>query len=223
MKKRKFMPLLMFIIVYLVVFIGNVDVDSIKNRFIESHTENSMSNLGYNDGTNTIEIPLVEVEPCDLSGDRQPAVKVDIGYDSSYANREYWAYTNDLSQVFYVHADELVLQNDELENNGSERYCSDEAKVDGVEASDLDEGHVIADSLGGVSNAYNITPQDSELNRHGTQAKFEEEIREALATGKQVTDFNASIDYNDNSMIPSEYHVTYKINGITKEYNFNNG
>ena len=54
--------------------------------------------------------------------------------------------------------------------NASGRYCNDEAKVPGVEEPDLDEGHVIADSLGGVSNAYNITPQNSTLNRHGDQA-----------------------------------------------------
>ena len=37
---------------------------------------------------------------------------------------------------------------------------------------------MIADSLGGVSNAYNITPQNSTLNRHGDQAYMEKAIRE---------------------------------------------
>lgn len=65
-------------------------------------------------------------------------------------------------------AEEILLQNDETEDvTSAGRYYHDEAKVPGVEHSDLDEGHVIADSLGGVSNAYNITPQDSILNRHG--------------------------------------------------------
>lgn len=33
----------------------------------------------------------------------------------------------------------------------------------GVESDNLDEEHVIADSLGEISNAYNITPQNSTL------------------------------------------------------------
>lgn len=165
---------------------------------------------------------LVEVKPCDLNGDRQANVVVDIGYDSDYANRDYYGFTNEIGQLFYVHADEIILQSDDEENNGDDRYCPDEAKVDGVEADDLDEGHVIADSLGGVSNAYNITPQDSNLNRHGTQADLEGEMRDALASGKQVTDFNANINYSDDSMTPSSYQITYLINGKQKSYSFEN-
>lgn len=165
---------------------------------------------------------LVEVKPCDLSGDRQANVVVDIGYDSDYANRDYYGFTNENGQLFYVHADKIVLQNDEEENSGDDRYCPDEAKIDGVEADDLDEGHVIADSLGGVSNAYNITPQDSNLNHHGTQADLEGEMRDALASGKQVTDFNANINYLDDSMTPSSYQISYLTNGKQRSYSFEN-
>lgn len=165
---------------------------------------------------------LVSVESCNLSGDRQANVVVDIGYDSDYAYRDYYGFTNERGQLFYVHADNIILQNDKEENNGDDRYCPDEAKVDGVESANFDEGHVIADSLGGVSNAYNITPQDSDLNRHGVQADFEEEIRNALTTGKQVTDFNASINYSDNSMIPQSYEISYLINEKQRTYSFDN-
>jgi beta-N-acetylhexosaminidase len=56
------------------------------------------------------------------------------------------------------------------------RYNKSKANVSGTENSNLNQGHVIADSLGGVSNAYNITPQDSVLNRHGDQAYMERNI-----------------------------------------------
>lgn len=172
---------------------------------------------------NTSDYKMVTSSPCDLTGERKENVVVDIGYDSTYANREYYAFTNENSQLFYVYAPEIILQNDDEENNGDDRYCSDEAKVPGVEASDLDEGHVIADSLGGVSNAYNITPQDSTVNRSGAQADFEEEIRQALSSGKTVTNFNALIVYDDTeTMIPASYKINYQINDTQKYYEFEN-
>lgn len=74
----------------------------------------------------------------------------------------------------------------------------------------LDEGHVIADSLGGVSNAYNITPEESTLNRHGDQAYMEDVIRDAGG----ATDFEAIITYPDTeTQIPSSYQYTYTVMG----------
>ena len=150
---------------------------------------------------------LIEVDSCDLSGQRQANVIVNIGF----GDREYWAFTNEYGQLVRVVADEIILQDDNSEavlSNG--RYCSDEAKVPGVESSVLDEGHVIADSLGGVSNAYNITPQDSILNRHGDQAYMENVIRKAGG----ATNFEAIITYpNTETQIPSSYQYSYTING----------
>lgn len=163
---------------------------------------------------------LISSDSCNLSGDRVANAKVDIGYDSDYANRDYYAYTNEYSQLVYVEAATIVIQDDsEEEVNSSGRYCNDEAKVDGVESSDLDEGHVIADSLGGVSNSYNITPQESNLNRHGTQADIEEDIR----SNGGATNFAATITYPDTStQIPSTYQITYYINGTKQSYSFDN-
>ena len=80
----------------------------------------------------------------------------------------------------------------------------------GVESEYLDEGHIIADSLGGVSNAYNITPQNSTLNRHGDQAYMEDAIRSAGG----ATNFEAIITYpNTKTQIPSRYQYTYTIKG----------
>lgn len=147
----------------------------------------------------------IEVDGCDLSGHREPSVVVDVGY----GDREYWAFTNEHGQLVRVIADEIILQDDSNEEvSSSGRYCSDEAKVPGVESDVLDEGHVIADSLGGVSNAYNITPQDSTLNRHGDQAYMEDAIRKAGG----ATNFEAIITYsNADTQIPSSYQYTYTL------------
>ncbi|MFC9601153.1 DNA/RNA non-specific endonuclease [Peribacillus butanolivorans] len=159
---------------------------------------------------------LIEVDGGDLSGYREPNVVVDIGY----GDRKYWSFTNEHGQLVRVIADEIVLQDDRTEPvTSSGRYYSDEAKVPGVERADLDEGHIIADSLGGVSNAYNITPQESTLNRHGDQAYMEDAIRKAGG----ATNFEAIITYpNTETQIPSSYQYTYTINGEKIVDKFNN-
>ena len=159
---------------------------------------------------------LIEVDGGNLSGHREPNVVVDIGF----GDREYWAFTNEYGQLVKVIAKQIILQDDSTEPvNSNGRYYSDEAKVPGVESKDLDEGHVIADSLGGVSNAYNITPQNSTLNRHGDQAYMEKIIRDAGG----CTDFIAIITYPDTTtQIPSHYSYTYTINGNVIKDEFDN-
>lgn len=158
----------------------------------------------------------LEVDGGDISGNREENAVVDIGY----GDREYWAFTNEYGQLVRVVAEDVILQDDSKEDVTSEgRYYADEAKVPGVESKDLDEGHIIADSLGGVSNAYNITPQDSTLNRHGDQAYMEKVIRDAGG----CTDFVATITYpNTETQIPSHYNYTYVLKGNRIEDNFDN-
>lgn len=160
---------------------------------------------------------LIEVDGGNLSGHREPNVVVDIGF----GDREYWSFTNEHGQVVRVIANEIVLQDDRTEPvTSSGRYYADEAKVPGVERADLDEGHIIADSLGGVSNAYNITPQDSTLNRHGDQAYMEDAIRKAGG----ATNFEAIITYpNTETQIPSHYKYTYTLKGNKIVDEFDNG
>ncbi|WP_307343535.1 DNA/RNA non-specific endonuclease [Metabacillus malikii] len=150
---------------------------------------------------------LIEVDGGDLSGYREANVVVNIGF----GDREYWAFTNEHGQLVRVVAEEIIIQDDRNEPVlSSGRYYSDEAKVPGVESDKLDEGHIIADSLGGVSNAYNITPQESTLNRHGDQAYMEDAIRKAGG----ATHFEAIITYPDTkTQIPSSYQYTYTIMG----------
>jgi hypothetical protein len=89
---------------------------------------------------------LIVLDGGDISGNRKPNVRVDIGF----GDREYWAFTNDYGQLIRVEAKNIILQDPNTEHvTSSGRYYSDEAKVPGTESADLDEGHVIADSLGG--------------------------------------------------------------------------
>lgn len=179
---------------------------------LPSETETTEPTPVTEDGSYSI----LTVDGGDLSGERQLNVKVDIGY----GDREYWAYTNEYGQLVKVTAEEIILQDDRTESVTSDgRYYHDEAKVPGVEQPDLDEGHVIADSLGGVSNAYNITPQDSTLNRHGDQAYMEKVIRDAGG----CTNFTAIITYPDTeTQIPSHYDYTYTIHGEEIHNSFDN-
>ena len=159
---------------------------------------------------------LIEVYGGELSGYRAANVVVDIGF----GDREYWAYTNEYGQLVRVVAAEIILQDDATEPvNSNGRYYDDEAYVPGIENSNLDQGHVIADSLGGVANAYNITPQDSVLNRHGDQAYMERNIVQAGG----ATNFEALITYPDTTtQVPSSYKYTYTINGYQVVDEFQN-
>ena len=155
----------------------------------------------------------LEVDGGDISGHREPNAVVDIGY----GDREYWGFTNEYGQLVKVIAKEVKLQDSENEPIGSNgRYYPDEAKVPGVEDPNLDEGHVLADSLGGVANAYNITPQNSYLNQNGKQSQLEKAIRDAGG----ATDFVAIITYPDTeTQIPSNYSYSYKLKDTGEQVN----
>jgi len=189
----------------------NINTDP-ENTLEQSEIENSISDIDK-------EVALykkIEVYGGDLSGSRDANVVVDIGF----GDREYYAFTNDYGQLVKVIAKEITLQDDSKEKVLSTgRYFKDEAKVPGVESPTLDEGHIIADSLGGVSNAYNITPQESTLNQHGDQAYMEKAIRDANG----CTDFVAIVTYPDTkTQIPSHYSFTYTLNGNVINDEFDN-
>lgn len=196
------------------------DKDLSSENINEENAESSHSAMSEANSDNTEDIfagyKIIEVDGGNLSGHREPNVAVDIGF----GDREYWAFTNEYGQLVKVVAKEIILQDESKESvNSKGRYYNDEAKVPGVESKNLDEGHVIADSLGGVSNAYNITPQNSTLNRHGDQAHMEKTIREAGG----CTDFEAIITYPDTeTQIPSHYSYTYTINGNVIKDEFDN-
>ena len=176
----------------------------------------------------TVDKPLnlpnaLQVDKCNLSGKREKNVVVDIGVDTSKINREYLAYTNEFGQLVKVEAKELILQTtpEELSNG---RYCNDEAKVPGTEKKDYDEGHVIADSLGGASNAYNITPQKSNVNRKGGQQyELEQEFLKILKEKGTIKNVIVNIEYENNeTQIPSKYFFSWEQNGSHRKLEFEN-
>lgn len=228
MKKKMNHLIVLIMIIFMVGCTNLEDVSNTEGKIDpqeETPTNTTVDDRVVEDTTNQPKeelfkgYKLIEVEACELSSLRKSNVRVNIG---SGEDREYWAFTNEYGQLVKVIADKIILQNDRTEQvTSSGRYCNDEAKVPGVESKYLDEGHVIADSLGGVSNAYNITPQDSTLNRHGDQAYMEDAIRKAGG----ATDFEATITYsNTKTQIPSHYKYTYTIKGnkIIDEFDNNN-
>ncbi|MFI3212841.1 MAG: hypothetical protein R3Y24_05815 [Eubacteriales bacterium] len=202
-----------------------VDTVEIKNTTKQSTQANLQEEQIYESSLNfTVEkdiltynskdYSIIEVDGGDRSGSRSNNVAVDIGF----GDRVCWALTNEYGQLVYVLAEQITLQNDETEPvTSSGRYYSDEANVPGTEHADLDQGDVTADSLGGVANAYNITPQDSTLNRHGDQAYMESAIRDAGG----CADFVATITYTEtDTQIPSKYKYVFTLMGnvITDEF-----
>lgn len=150
---------------------------------------------------------------------REPNVVVSIGAIDDGIQREYFGVTNSTGQLVEVIAREIILQDDDTETVTADgRYCEQMPDVPGA-GNGYDRGHVIADSLGGESNLYNLTPQQSTLNRHGDQAFIEDQIRKA--GGAQ--DFHAIITYPDaNADIPLQYSIASSIAGNATVHTFAN-
>ena len=196
------------------------ETESVEEEVVEEELETAEEPTASETTTNDAldNNRLIEVDGGNTSGYREANVKVNIGH----GNREYWAYTNEHGQLVKVTAKQIVVQDDATEDvNSDGRYYSKMADVQGVGAdTGYDRGHIIADSLGGVANAYNITPQEATLNRHGDQAYMEKVIRDAGG----ATDFVAIITYpNTETQVPSHYEYTYTIKGNRVTDSFANG
>lgn len=176
----------------------------------EGWTKSTIENLGLQNHKE------IQVDGGDTSGQRQPLVKVNVGF----GDRDYWGFTNEHGQLIHVIAEEIILQDDDNEPvNSSGRYYNRMADVPGTEDKTYDRGHVIADSLGGTSNAYNITPQHFYLNRHGDQAYMENNIRKAGGASQ----FIATIEYpNTQTQIPTNYKIDYVLKGNLANDSFPN-
>lgn len=159
-----------------------------------------------------------EIGTCNYSPQRRANTTIDVGV----GRRVYLARTNAHKQLIRVSAQRLVLQN-KNEHLVHGRYCMRQASVAGTASPRYDRGHAIADSLGGTSNAYNITAQDAYTNRRGNQAKLEQKLRDALHAHKAVTNFVYNITYsNTHTQIPAKYYGSYKINGHLQRFSFVN-
>lgn len=150
---------------------------------------------------------------------REPNTVVSIGARDDDVPREYFAVTNNTGQLVEVIAREIIVQDDGAETvTDKGRYCDRMPYVPAA-GKGFDRGHVIADSLGGESNLYNLTPQQSALNRHGDQAFIEDQIRKA--GGAQ--DFHAVITYPDaQADVPTQYSIAYAIDGVSQVRTFAN-
>ena len=82
-------------------------------------------------------------------------------------------------------------------------------------------GHLIADRFNGSGGLENLVPMDSKLNQ-GDFAKMENKLADAVQNGKTV-DYKIDVKYNENSARPSEFRVTYSINGEKDVVVFKNG
>jgi hypothetical protein len=91
----------------------------------------------------------------------------------------------------------------------------------GYEKDTDDRGHLIGDQFGGTSNAENLTPQDSNLNR-GSINKFECSLAAQVKSGKEVY-LKVEPTYIGDSRRPSEYCYTTTIDGETNVTVFRNG
>ena len=86
-------------------------------------------------------------------------------------------------------------------------------KVGNLAGSSSDDGGpLIADSLGGPTEAYNLVPMNLSLNR-GQYEKLERELRSYLANGHKV-DVDIQSVYTDNGIKPSSIIYKYWVDGI---------
>lgn len=151
--------------------------------------------------------------------ERAANVVASIGATDDGVPREYYAVTNSTGQLVEVIAREIIVQNDDTEPVTEKgRYCNRLPFVPGA-GNGFDRGHVIADSLGGESNVYNLVPQNATLNRHGDQAFIEDQIRKAGG----AADFHAVLTYPDvHSDIPSRYSIAYSLEDTPRVRTFAN-
>ncbi len=75
-----------------------------------------------------------------------------------------------------------------------------------------DRGHLIADRFNGSGGIENLVPMDSELNQHGDYMKMENTLADAMQDGAKV-ELKVEPVYESNATRPSEFKVTYTIDG----------
>lgn len=157
---------------------------------------------------------------CDTdTRERTANVVVSIGATDDGVPREYYAVINSTGQLVEVIARDIIVQNDDTETVSDKgRYCDYLPFVPGA-GKGFDRGHVIADSLGGQSNLYNLAPQNATLNRYGDQAFIENQIRKAGG----AADFHAVLTYPDShSDVPSRYSIAYSLENTPRVRTFAN-
>lgn len=93
-----------------------------------------------------------------------------------------------------------------------ERNMEDVRKIDNQEyKSGDDRGHVIAHQFGGSDKLENLVPMDAKLNQ-GDYAKLENTLADAVKDGADVR-LKVEPVYENDSTRPSEFKVSYSIDG----------
>lgn len=152
-----------------------------------------------------------KVSTCSYSTNTAPNVKVNIGA----GDREYYAYTNEHGQLQYITADTITIQDEQSEVvNADGNYCDQPADI--AKDTGYTNTYIIADSLGGASNAYNLIPG-------GISTSNLAEIENDILENGGATEFNAYFEYSDSETnVPHTIQISYKINEGLVEYQFNN-
>lgn len=95
---------------------------------------------------------------------------------------------------------------------GKPRNMEDVRNKEGQEYRDSDNrGHTIGHQFGGSDRLENLVPMDAKLNQ-GDFAKMENKLADAVKAGAKV-DYKIDIKYEKDSARPSEFRVSYSING----------
>ena len=84
-----------------------------------------------------------------------------------------------------------------------------------------DRGHLIADRFNGSGGIENLVAMDSKLNQ-GDYAKLEKKLADAVDSGAKV-DLKVQPTYDKDSTRPTEFRVTYTIDGTKSVTVFKNG
>lgn len=86
---------------------------------------------------------------------------------------------------------------------------------------DDDRGHLIGHQFGGSDKLENLVPMDSKLNQ-GDFAKLEYSLANAVRDGAKVF-IKVEPRYERDSSRPSEFRVSYSVNGDKDVVVFKNG
>ena len=100
-------------------------------------------------------------------------------------------------------------------DNDAQKQSGGEDRRDGDQG-----GHIVGRDMGGDSGAGNLVPMDGRINQSDFK-RMENEIKKALAEGKEVTT-KTEFTYSGDSKRPDRITVTVTIDGKVTAYTFDN-
>lgn len=140
----------------------------------------------------------------------------DLIPNNTFEINNYTIKTDDLGRVISTEG-QLQVKDHEGRKDMDPRSAVDKGDMRDTD----DRGHLIADRFNGSGGIENLVPMDSELNQHGDYMKMENTLAEAVNDGAKVY-LKVEPHYEDNSTRPSEFKVTYSIDGEKEVHVFKN-